>query len=182
MLPGASALQVKLFDHDEVFGDDFIGETVIDVENRYLDEKWMKMEFYPIETRKLYNKESGKPVGEIRMWVEILSLEEHKMSEGNLNVTSNSILNSVSRLSHSNQSKAGSSQAPQEKRKEQWTLSMMPEDGFEIRVIVWEALKVPIDDPEGMSDIYVTCDLPSFAECSTLKTDTHIRSEGFVDF
>jgi C2 domain len=49
---------------------------------------------------------------------------------------------------------------------------------FELRVVVWEAHDVPIDDPEGMSDIYVMGTFDSLG-ISTM-TDTHWRSEGFV--
>lgn len=61
-----------------------------------------------------------------------------------------------------------------------WNISMMPPEELELRVIVWEVLDCPIDDPEGMTDIYVSCSMSSYKNGETRKTDTHIRSTGYV--
>lgn len=56
----------------------------------------------------------------------------------------------------------------------------MPAEDLELRLIVWEVHDCPIDDPEGLTDIFVSCGMPSYKDSLTLKTDTHIRSEGYV--
>jgi len=33
-------LTIKVFDYDELFGDDLIGETKIDLEDRYFSSEW----------------------------------------------------------------------------------------------------------------------------------------------
>ena len=61
-----------------------------------------------------------------------------------------------------------------------WDISPLPEQTLELRVIIWETTKVPNDDPEDMSDIYVKACLPNFNNI-TQQTDTHARaSNGFV--
>lgn len=61
--------------------DDYIGETEIDIETRYFDEKWQAIPHYPIETRSLYKDQSSVPTGRIRLWIEIFDPEEVKIRE-----------------------------------------------------------------------------------------------------
>ena len=39
-LPGAPALVIQCWDYDDIFGDDIIGETSIDIDDRYFNPKW----------------------------------------------------------------------------------------------------------------------------------------------
>ena len=55
-----------------LFGDDLIGETVIDLEDRYFSSDWNAMPTKPIEYRKLYHPSSNKDQGCIKLWVEII--------------------------------------------------------------------------------------------------------------
>lgn len=38
--PGCPLLVIKVFDYDELFGDDLIGETKIDLEDRFFSSDW----------------------------------------------------------------------------------------------------------------------------------------------
>ena len=40
IFPGCSPLQIDIFDYDEIFGDDLIGTTSIDLEDRYFSLEW----------------------------------------------------------------------------------------------------------------------------------------------
>jgi Ca2+-dependent lipid-binding protein len=40
VFPGCPLLTIKVFDYDELFGDDLIGETKIDLEDRYFMSEW----------------------------------------------------------------------------------------------------------------------------------------------
>lgn len=40
-------------------------------------------------------------------------------------------------------------------------ISPLPDMTFEFRVIIWEAYDVPLQDIEGLSDVYVSCNFPS---------------------
>lgn len=64
---------ISLMDYDPLLKDDVIGETSIDLERRYFDEKWINLPEYPIETRELRKSGSGSSTGSIRLWVEIFN-------------------------------------------------------------------------------------------------------------
>lgn len=42
-----------------IFGDDLIGKTSIDLEDRYFTLEWQSLEHKPIEFRKLYHESSS---------------------------------------------------------------------------------------------------------------------------
>jgi hypothetical protein len=73
-LPGESMLKIQFFDHDDVFSDQKIGQTVIDLEDRFFSNKWLSLKEKPIETRPLYSKVTKVPQGGVRLWVEITPL------------------------------------------------------------------------------------------------------------
>lgn len=146
------------------------------MEGRYFDEKWMCTENYPIEKRSLYKPETSVAVGSIWMWVEVMLVDSPILNKN--------VENLGSKVNDSQFSSESSSRADFEKvvaNRKTWDISMMPPGGFELRVIVWDVQNCPIDDPEGLTDMYVTCTMPSYDSKLEMKTDTHIRSEGFVD-
>jgi len=51
MFPGTSPLVIEVMDYDMVFGDDLIGTTVVDLEDRYFSLEWNGMIDKPIEYR-----------------------------------------------------------------------------------------------------------------------------------
>lgn len=65
-----------MMDYDPLLSDDIIGETSIDLERRYFDEKWINLPEYPIETRELRKAGSCNSTGSIRLWVEIFNPAE----------------------------------------------------------------------------------------------------------
>lgn len=75
-LPGDGLLRIKVMDHDPLKRDDLIGETTIDIEDRWFSKRWRKLEEVPIETREIYNPISRVPQGAIRLFVEIFPREE----------------------------------------------------------------------------------------------------------
>ena len=80
-LPGSSKLKIQVYDHDNLFSDDLIGETSIDVEDRYFDDRWQDLENKPIEVRQLYNPDYEMSQGEISMWLEMYDQNEEKKME-----------------------------------------------------------------------------------------------------
>lgn len=72
VLPGSSQLQIQVWDRDFLVKDDLIGETVIDLENRFFSRRWRKLNYIPIETRDLKHPESTVNRGRITLWVEII--------------------------------------------------------------------------------------------------------------
>ncbi|OQR80945.1 myoferlin-like protein [Achlya hypogyna] len=88
-LPGASTLSLECWDYDlfsVAGGDDFIGATTIDLEDRWFDDRWQTLgntaegTFKPIETRQLYAPSSVCPQGSLRMWMDILTPTQAAMS------------------------------------------------------------------------------------------------------
>jgi len=49
-----------------------IGETKVDLENRFFSQKWRILEDSPIEVRPLYNVSSSLPKGNLTCWIDII--------------------------------------------------------------------------------------------------------------
>ena len=78
-LPGSSKLTIQVMDHDPIFKDELVGETSIDVENRYFDPTWQGLENKPIETRTLYHPDYEDSQGQITMWLEMFDKNEQEI-------------------------------------------------------------------------------------------------------
>ena len=53
--PGAPPLVIVAYDYDLLFGNDLIGKTSIDLDDRFFNPKWQAIDEKPIETRELYH-------------------------------------------------------------------------------------------------------------------------------
>ena len=71
-LPGASKLQIEVWDNEKFVHDELIGATSIDLEDRFFSRKWRALHEYPIENRQLLHPGSSLPQGYVRCWVEII--------------------------------------------------------------------------------------------------------------
>ena len=69
--PGAPPLVIEAYDYDLLFGDDLIGKTSVDLDDRFFNPKWQAIDEKPIETRELYHSSSTLNQGVIDMWVDI---------------------------------------------------------------------------------------------------------------
>jgi hypothetical protein len=78
-IPGVAQLQIEVWDYDGI-GDDFIGGTAIDIEDRWFSEQWRDLKPKPLERRTLKNLTSRASQGKIELWVEILTPQEAKVS------------------------------------------------------------------------------------------------------
>ena len=54
-----------------IFGDDLIGTSILDLEDRYFNMEWRALVDKPIEYRQLYHPSSAIDQGTVKMWVEI---------------------------------------------------------------------------------------------------------------
>ena len=75
-LPGSSKLRIQVMDYDSLFSDDLIGETSIDIEDRYFDNRWQALQNKPIEVRQLYHPDYERSQGEVLMWIEMFDQNE----------------------------------------------------------------------------------------------------------
>lgn len=69
--PGASPLVIKAFDYDTFFGDELIGQTTIDLDDRFFSPEWQSINYKPVEYRQLHHPSSTGSQGVVKMWVEI---------------------------------------------------------------------------------------------------------------
>lgn len=57
--PGCAPIVIDVVDYDDIFGDDSIGKTSIDLEDRYFSPEWQSIKNKPIEYRQLYHPSSS---------------------------------------------------------------------------------------------------------------------------
>jgi Ca2+-dependent lipid-binding protein len=76
VLPGDGMLKIDVWDYDPLFSDELIGTTVIDIEDRFFDNKWQNLTQKPIERRNLYHPDLEGPQGWISMWVEVFEKKD----------------------------------------------------------------------------------------------------------
>jgi len=78
-IPGASQLKIEVWDYDGI-GDDLIGFTTIDVEDRWFCKTWRDMKLKPAEWRTLKNPTSSVSQGKLLLWVDIFSTAEARVN------------------------------------------------------------------------------------------------------
>ena len=78
-MPGSAKLTIQVMDHNPIFKDELIGETSIDIENRYFDPRWQSLVNKPVETRTLYNPDYEEQQGQITMWLEMFDKNEEEL-------------------------------------------------------------------------------------------------------
>lgn len=79
IFPGSAVLNVALYDFDDLFGDDLIGETNIDLEDRFYSQFWQAIRNKPVESRALSHPSCAGDQGRVRLWVDIVP--DHLKSE-----------------------------------------------------------------------------------------------------
>ena len=72
VFPGCPELLVQMWDMDMLFGDELIGETRVDLEDRYFSADWRSVSNKPIEHRQLYHPSTSMSQGTVKMWTEII--------------------------------------------------------------------------------------------------------------
>jgi len=71
-IPGDARLEIEVWDYDGL-GDDFMGRTIIDIEDRWFSKEWRKLPLKPLERRTLHSPKSLFSQGKLELWVEILN-------------------------------------------------------------------------------------------------------------
>lgn len=74
VFPGCPLLNVQVYDYDDLFTDDLIGETKIDLEDRFFSPEWQSIKDKPIEYRQLYHQSSSISQGVVKLWVDIIPI------------------------------------------------------------------------------------------------------------
>jgi hypothetical protein len=69
--PGPPDIVITAYDYDTLFGDDLIGKTVIDLDDRFYSVDWQALEQKPIESRQLKHPNCNLSQGVVSCWLEI---------------------------------------------------------------------------------------------------------------
>ena len=69
--PGAPQIVIEAWDYDDLFGDDLIGATTIDLDDRFFNGDWQAIEEKPIEYRQIYHESTSLSQGVVTCWLEI---------------------------------------------------------------------------------------------------------------
>lgn len=84
--PGAPLVEIEAYDYDDFFGDDVIGITHIDLDDRYFSQNWQAIDSKPIEYRDLYASSSTITQGVVKCWVEINQNDSKKANKEATNI------------------------------------------------------------------------------------------------
>jgi hypothetical protein len=80
-MPSHFELILQLWEKNILTQDDLIGETRIDLENRFFSPNFRKLPEIPIETRPLLSSFSKEKKGEIKLFLEIIPVDDNKKIE-----------------------------------------------------------------------------------------------------
>lgn len=75
--PGSKPLIIDCYDFDDLFGDNLIGSTTIDLDDRFFTPEWNYLEEKPIEQRQIYHPSTELSQGVIEMWLDITNQNAH---------------------------------------------------------------------------------------------------------
>jgi hypothetical protein len=145
-MPHASLMKVQ-FMNKEVFHDELIGETHIDIFRRYLDTLMLTRDEHPIETRDIYN-EAGDHAGHTSLWVDFYL-------KGDGVKTKYKTLQGI--------------------EKTPYDIEPRPPTNLYIRIVIWDIFNAPIEDVTGAADYCVIVSMPNLG--LTQKSDVHYRSQ-----
>ena len=59
VFPGSTPLTIEVWDYDMIFGDELVGSTDVDLEDRFFSIEWQSLSDKPIEYRQLYHPSSA---------------------------------------------------------------------------------------------------------------------------
>jgi len=85
--PGAPRLKIAAMDYDDFFGDDLIGYTYIDLDDRFYSQNWGALEKKPIEYRDLRDDTSTVSQGVIKCWVDIHDINSEEANMPPIEIT-----------------------------------------------------------------------------------------------
>ena len=85
--PGSPVLSIEAWDYDMFFGDDMIGVTKLDFDDRFYNKQWSGIENKPIEYRNLYHHTTAISQGVIKMWCEIDKKDSKKAGDEPMDIT-----------------------------------------------------------------------------------------------
>lgn len=85
--PGAPVVEIWAYDYDLFFGNDLIGVTKFDLDDRFFSKEWCSIQNKPIEYRNLYVPTSTISQGVIKLWVEIADVKNPLFASKAIDIT-----------------------------------------------------------------------------------------------
>ena len=76
--PGTAPIIIEAYDYDMLFGDDLIGRTTIDLDDRFFSPEWRAIKHKPIEHRELYHESTSLAQGTVTCWLDIIERQKKK--------------------------------------------------------------------------------------------------------
>jgi len=73
--PGANILHIDAYDYDVLFGDELIGHTKIDLDDRFYNKEWASLANKPVEYRNLHHPSTTISQGVLKTWLTIHPLK-----------------------------------------------------------------------------------------------------------
>ena len=155
-LPGAGQLVISVMDADTFGSDDVIGRTVVDLEDRWFDERWQALGAGTESKEEENMRCKAKPL-EFRT-IHLPPVTKNAMAHGYLETWVDVLLPAEA-----------TAYLPDD-------VSLPPIATFEVRVVVWKAKDVStMDSIDDMSDTYVKASIEGVEAAQT--TDTHWRAK-----
>jgi len=79
--PGAPPLEIEAWDYDDLFGDDLIGKTIMDLDDRLYCPEWRTIAQKPIEYRELYHPSASLAQGTVLCWADVEEISSAKAEQ-----------------------------------------------------------------------------------------------------
>lgn len=96
--PGSPQLKIEAFDYDTLFGDDIIGTTKVDLDDRFYSQTWLAIEDKPIEYRDLFEDSSTITQGVCKLWIEIHDVDSEEANKDPQNINAEPVLDFECRI------------------------------------------------------------------------------------
>lgn len=138
VFPGCPMMNLAVYDFDDLFGDDLIGDTNIDLEDRFFSPEWNAIKDKPIEYRQLYHSSSSISQGVVKCWIEIIPTSQQGEAI-------------------------------------QYDIMKRPAVPVEVRICIFDTLKIKMMDDDGCSDVFIRTFFDS--KEAVKETDTHFRCQ-----
>lgn len=82
--PGSPNVEILAYDYDDLFGDDLIGKTSIDIDDRWFSPDWKQTEYKLIEQRELYHPSSELAQGTVSCWLDAFVPDDESKLENKM--------------------------------------------------------------------------------------------------
>jgi len=80
-------VEISAYDYDDFFGDELIGTSLLELDDRYFSQNWQSLVNKPIEYRDLFHPTSNITQGVVKMWVEINQKDSKRANSDIKNIT-----------------------------------------------------------------------------------------------